>query len=168
MLAQIGLIAGPFDPSEEIKDTIDEPNDSQLTFSLVIISITTVCFHITVDKQVLSFTDTLKVGILGQIGPNVGPFCQFLIIYDTSNCSTGSYKAHFITLGKIFAPLGRLESSFSLNILKNAHFCLNQAYFGPFGDPLSGFMKQKTDQKCPGRLFLSCQTNFFDLNPYWS
>ena len=155
MIAHIGLIAGPFYPYEEMKDTIDEPNDSQLTFSLVIISITTVCFHINVDKQVLSFTDTLKVGILAQIRPNVGPFCQFLITYDTSNCSTGSYKAHFITLGKIFASLGSLQSSFSLNILKNAHFCLNQAHFGPFGDPLSGFVKQKTDQKCPGRLDLT-------------
>ena len=50
MLAQIGLIAGPFDPSEEIKDAIDESNDSLLTFSLVKINITTVCFHVTVDK----------------------------------------------------------------------------------------------------------------------
>ena len=50
MLAQFGLIAGPFDPTEEIKDTLDEPNDSSLTFSLVIISITTICFHITGDK----------------------------------------------------------------------------------------------------------------------
>ena len=139
MLAQIGLIAGPFDPSEEIKDTIDEPNDSQLTFSLVIISITTVCFHITVDKQVLSFTDTLKVGILGQIGPNVGPFCQFLIIYDTSNCSTGSYNVHFITLGKIFAPLGRENQSIREFIFtehsEKCSFLLKLGLFWPLWRP---------------------------------
>ena len=50
MLAQIGLSAGPFDPSEEIKDAIDKSNDSQMRFSLVKINITTVCFHFTVDK----------------------------------------------------------------------------------------------------------------------
>ena len=95
MIAHIGLIAGPFYPSEEMKDTIDEPNDSQLTFSLVIISITTVCFHINVDKQVLSFTDTLKVGILAQIGPNVGPFDQSEdadVILDEPNQRQISFK----------------------------------------------------------------------------
>ena len=50
MLAQIGLTVGPFDPSEEIKDAIGESNDSKLTFSLVKINITAVCFHVTVDK----------------------------------------------------------------------------------------------------------------------
>ena len=28
MIAHIGLIVGPFYPSEDMKDTIDEPNDS--------------------------------------------------------------------------------------------------------------------------------------------
>ena len=62
MLAQIGLIAGPFDPSEEIKDAIDESNDSQLTFSLVKINITTVCFHVTLASVHISSEGALGIG----------------------------------------------------------------------------------------------------------